>query len=144
MDEKTRNQVVVHYKDGSVLKGFTHDFTPLKNTFHLNVEMGPQAGEVRDVLVAELKAIFFVKSFEGNRTYVEKKLFEQVNDARLRGLKIRVEFKDGEVVRGISLGYSKGKRGFFLIPIDPECNNDRIYVLADACNKIQVGDLAKV
>jgi hypothetical protein len=142
MSNAIRNQVVVHYADGTLEKGYTHDFTPLKDSFHLNLEDGN--GDMKEVQVSDLKAIFFVKSFDGDRSYVEKKFFEQVDQSRFRGLKIRVVFNDGEIIRGISLGYNEKKKGFFLIPVDPECNNDRIYVVAAACKDIKVGEIAQV
>jgi hypothetical protein len=52
---------------------------------------------------------------------------------------MRVVFNDGEIIRGISLGYSEDKRGFFLLPVDPECNNDRIFIVSEACKDIKVG-----
>jgi hypothetical protein len=144
MDASTRNRVVVRFKDGKLLKGFTHDFTPIRDTFHLTIEAGNSEGSMEEINIDALKAIFFVKTLEGDRNYIEKKLFEQVDQSRLRGLKIRVEFEDGEVCRGISLGYNKNKKGFFMIPVDPDSNNDRIYVIADACKSVQVGEVAKV
>ena len=142
MSQGIRNQVVVRYLDGSIQKGYTHDFTPLRDSFHLTLEDG--SGQVLTIDVNELKAIFFVKTFAGDRNYVEKKFFEQVDQSRFRGLKLRVVFKDGEIIRGISLGYNENKRGFFLIPVDPDCNNDRIYIITSACKDIKVGEIAQV
>ena len=127
MANAIRNQVVVRYRDGGLRKGYTHDFTPLRDSFHLTLEDG--SGEILMVDISELKAIFFVKTFDGDRQYIEKKFFEQVDQSRFRGLKMRVVFNDGEIIRGISLGYNEKKKGFFLIPVDPECNNDRIYII---------------
>ena len=142
MSNSIRNQVVVRFRDGTLQKGYTHDFTPLRDTFHLTLEDG--SGEVLDINISQLKAIFFVKSFDGDRNYVEKKFFEQVDQSRFRGLKIRVVFEDGEIIRGISLGYTERKKGFFLIPVDPDCNNDRIYIISEACKDIKVGEIAQV
>ena len=142
MSNEIRNQVVVHFRDGSLQKGYTHDFTPLKESFHLTLEDG--SGEMMEIEISQLKAIFFVKTFDGDRAYVEKKFFEQVDQSRFRGLKMRVVFKDGEIIRGISLGYNENKKGFFLLPVDPECNNDRIYIIAEACKDIKVGEIAQV
>ncbi len=142
MSNAIKNQVVVHFRDGTLQKGYTHDFTPLNDSFHLALEDG--SGEIKEIGITQLKAIFFVKSFDGNRSYVEKKFFEQVDQSRFRGLKIRVVFNDGEILRGISLGYSDKKNGFFLIPVDPDCNNDRIFVVSEACKDIKVGEIAQV
>ena len=142
MSNEIRNQVVVHFRDGSLQKGYTHDFTPLKESFHLTLEDG--SGEMMEIEISQLKAIFFVKTFDGDRAYVEKKFFEQVDQSRFRGLKMRVVFKDGEIIRGISLGYNENKKGFFLLPVDPECNNDSIYIIAEAFKDINVGEIAQV
>jgi hypothetical protein len=137
-----RNQIVVHFKDGRVQKGFTHDFSPVKPTFHLTSEQETDKGKIYDVNCMDLKAIFFVKSLDGNKDYTEKKKFEEVDMSQLRGMKIKVEFKDGEIIRGISLGYSKNRKGFFIIPIDPQSNNERIYIVADALRDVKLGSAA--
>jgi len=140
--EKKRNLVVVHYKDGKLLKGYTYDFTALADVFHLTSEQEEDKGTVYDVNVTDLKAVFFVKTLDGSLDYKEKKKFEEVDTSRHRGLKIKIVFKDGEVVRGMSLGYSKGRKGFFLIPVDPDGNNERIWVVVDAVQEIRVGSAA--
>ncbi len=137
-----RNSVVVHFKDGTIIKGFTHDFLAERPLFHLHVERGPETGTVKEIKVAELKAIFFTKTLEGNSDYREKKRFEEIESTTYHGIKIRVEFKDGEIMRGMSLGYNKNKKGFFIIPVDPDSNNDRVYVVTDATVKIVVGPAA--
>jgi hypothetical protein len=138
-----RNSVVVHFKDGTILKGFTHDFLAERPFFHLHLERGPETGTVKEIKVAELKAIFFTKSYEGNKEYAEKKRFEEIESTIYHGIKIKIEFKDGEVMRGMSLGYNKTKKGFFIIPVDPEGNNERVYVVTDATTKIIVGPAAE-
>lgn len=134
-----RNNVVVHYKDGTIVKGYTHDFLPERPIFHLHVQRGTEAGKVREIKTQDLKAVFFTKTYEGNKEYQEKKRFEEIGEARFHGIKIKVQFKDGEIIRGISLGYNKMKKGFFIVPLDPLSNNERIYVVADAAANIAVG-----
>jgi hypothetical protein len=139
----TRNRVVAHFKDGRILKGFTHDFLPARGAFHLTSEMASEAGAVHDIKVSDLKALFFVKCLIGDSDYEARQEFDACDNAALRGLKIRVEFRDGEVLLGVSLGYNRSKPGFFLIPVDPEGNNQRVYVVADACRDVKVGAAAK-
>jgi len=138
-----RNKVVVHYSDGRLLKGYTHDFLPDKESFHLNTAMDPAVGTIHEVEISDLKAVFFVKSLEGNMAHVDRNKFEDVDAKALHGIKIRVTFKDGEILRGISLGYSKVKRGFFVVPVDPASNNDRIYIVANAASEVIVGPNAE-
>jgi hypothetical protein len=139
----THNRIVVHYKDGKLRKGYTHDFMPQKDSFHLISEQESDRGSVHVIRIADLKAIFFVKTLSGDRRHGEKPRFEEVDAARLRGIKIRIEFKDGEVVRGTTLGYNKANKGFFISDIDPQSNNERIYVLADAVKDVKLRDAAE-
>ena len=135
-----RNRVVVRFKDGRLLKGYTYDFTPVGETFHLKSGREKDTLEIR---VADLKALFFVRTLEGNKDYSEKSRFDEVDNPQLSGLKIKAKFSDGEVIRGTTQGYSKKRKGFFIFPVDPQSNNERIYVLADALHDVKVGAAAE-
>jgi hypothetical protein len=139
----TRNKVVAHFNDGRLLKGYTHDFIPDKESFHISEGLEPGSGTIHEVKVSDLKALFFVKSFEGNPEYVEKNAYADADAATLHGIKIKVEFSDGEVMRGLSLGYTKAKKGFFIIPVDSQSNNERIYVVAASTARVIVGPEAE-
>jgi hypothetical protein len=39
----------------------------------------------------------------------------------------------------LSLGYNKAKKGFFIVPIDPQSNNDRIYIVASSTAQVILG-----
>jgi hypothetical protein len=138
-----RNRVVVRFNDGKLLKGYTHDFLPEKEIFHLIEDVSSGAGTSHEIKVPDLKAVFFVKTFGGNKDYNEKKSFKDVNAAALHGIKIKVTFKDGEVLCGLSLGYNKTKKGFFIVPLDPLSNNDRIYIVAASTIDVVVGPAAE-
>jgi hypothetical protein len=138
-----RNRIVAHFKDGRLLKGYTHDFTPVKDTFHLTSELEKDKGQIYEVFCPNLKAIFFVKTLAGNVNYKEKKSFKEVDASGLRGIKIKIEFNDGEVMCGISLGYSKKRKGFFIVPVDPQSNNERVYVIASAVKDVKLGSAAE-
>jgi hypothetical protein len=126
-----------------LLKGFTHDFTPVKDTFHLTSELENDKGQIYEVFCPNLKAIFFVKTLLGNKGYKEKKRFNEVDTSGMRGIKIKIEFSDGEVMCGISLGYSKKRKGFFIVPVDPKSNNERVYVIASAVRDVKLGSAAE-
>ena len=130
-----RNRIVARFKSGRMLKGYTHDLKQMVEVFHL-VDL---AGATHEIRCADLKAVFFVKTFEGRRQYVEKTKFSQVDCTALRGLKMKLTFTDGELIRGFSLGYGRDRKGFYLIPIDPASNNERIYVVADAVREVKLG-----
>jgi hypothetical protein len=128
--------VVARFVDGRVLKGTTHDFAPHKPAFHLTVWDAP-AARALTIPVGALKALFFVRTYEGDAKHVENGDLETVKG---QGRKIVVTFADGEVVRGFTTGYSKDKQGFFVIPVDPKSNNSRVYAVTAAVKKVEWAD----
>ena len=125
--------VVARFVDGRVLKGTTHDFAPNKTEFRL-YERGDERSRAVAVSVGSLKAIFFVKSFEGDSSHQVNYSFERAGG---QGRKMRVRFNDGELMAGLTMGYNAKKQGFFLIPADPHGNNHRVYVLNSAVAKFE-------
>jgi hypothetical protein len=130
------SSVVVRFADGRVLKGTTQDFAPHKAVFHLAVK-GEPAAKALAIPVASLKALFFVRSYEGNPKHVE---VLDLDTATGHGRKIVVTFTDGEVISGFTTGYSKDKPGFFVIPGDPKTNNARVFVVAGSVKKVEWAD----
>ncbi len=133
------NRIVVRFKNGNVLKGITHDFVPEKPKFHLI----HQDGHTEEIDTEALKAVFFVKSYEGNSQYQEVKGFSKVDPVTFRGMKIKVTFIDNETIYGSTLGYNKNRKGFFIFPADPDSNNIRIYVVASAVKEVKLGSQAE-
>jgi len=84
----------------------------------------------------ELKAVFFVKTFEGNPGYNKKKEFEA--DKTVIGRKIRVIFKDGEVLVGTTQGYQPNRPGFFIQIVDPQSNNERCFIISAATQEVSL------
>lgn len=126
----------MRFVDGRVLKGTTQDFSPHKSSFHLALSDDPNARAL-NVPLGALKAVFFVRTYEGNREHVENR---DLTSAKGQGRKILVTFADGEVLGGFTTGYSKDKQGFFVIPVDPKTNNTRIYVVTAAVKTIAWAD----
>jgi hypothetical protein len=132
------SSVVARFVDGRVLKGTTHDFAPQKASFHLSQPDNPAARALA-VSVGALKALFFVRSYEGNPKHVEGDDFEK---AKGQGRRIVVTFTDGEVLCGFTTGYAKDKQGFFVIPVDPASNNTRVYVVTASVQRVEWADTA--
>lgn len=65
-------KVVVRIADGRILKGFTQDFFPNRDRFHLHPAEGTQ-GKKTEIFLGDLKAVFFVRDFAGNPQYDERK-----------------------------------------------------------------------
>ena len=126
-------KVVARYADGRVIKGFTQDFFPNKDCFHLILDDNRRTVEV---FVRRLKAVFFVRDLSGNSQYQERKRYLQGENPG--GVKLEVTFVDNEVLVGSTPpGYDPKRQGFFLTPADPESNNLRVFVVASAVKGVR-------
>lgn len=125
-------KVVARYRDGRVLKGHTRSFDPNRPDFRLHVLGTEETAVPGTVLVSDLKAVFFVRDFEGNKAYNETKGFEK----RPAGRIVEVTFFDGERLLGTSLTYDATRPGFFLFPADPLSNNERVFVVRGATIRV--------
>jgi small nuclear ribonucleoprotein (snRNP)-like protein len=129
-----QNKIVVRFQDGRILKGQTGDFLPTKPVFHLALADAARDAKPLEVQIAEIKAIFFVKDFAGNRE--RQKVQEFPAGKAVVGRKIRVVFQDGETLVGTTQGYDATRPGFFVIPADPASNNDRCFVVTRATKQV--------
>ena len=124
-----------HRRDGRVVKGFTLDFTPVKQVFHV---ISPEdETRVEEVCTGDLKAVFYVRTFEGNPGHEGPNGTLEELVRTTPGRKLKVTFADGEVIYGTTNGYSPARPGFFLTPIDPEGNNERAYVYTAATTSVE-------
>jgi hypothetical protein len=129
-----QNKIVVRYLNGNVLKGFTTDFMPNKEMFHLALADAQPGAPLVTVKISECKALFFVRDFDGNAAYHDRKEFDPTKNAG--GRKIKVVFKDSETLIGTTQGYDPGRQGFFFFPADPASNNERGYVVNAATKEV--------
>jgi hypothetical protein len=84
---------------------------------------------VEDVSTKDAKAVFFVKTFDGDLRH--RALHFHEHAPIVAGLWVRVYFYDGEMIEGI-ISNTKDfvlETGFFLRPTDPNGNNRLVYVL---------------
>lgn len=126
------NRIVARFQDGRLMKGFTTDFLPTKDHFHMTRQEEGAGAKPVDVRVPELKAVFFVKGFEGDPQH------HRINepDQGGPGRRLRIVFKDGEVMVGTTQGYDRSRPGFFVIPVDTAGNNERCFVVAAATQEV--------
>jgi hypothetical protein len=133
---KEHVKVVVHFIDDILVKGYVNDFNANRPSFHLFESItGSSLNQPILLVMKEIKAVFFVKTFEGNKGYLERKEF--IEDDRVLGRRVEVTFIDGEVIRGSTVDYDPLLSGFFLIPADPNSNNIQIFVVSNAVMKIR-------
>jgi hypothetical protein len=139
---KTGLKVVARLRDGKIVKGFVDtipasDFDALlqESSFSLPREIGLRSAESSETLslsLDSLKALFFVKSFEGHHDYKEVKFFEK--NPPIKGLWVRVKFYDDEFLEGVVRNSVQflTEPGFFLKPPDLQSNNEILYVIKNS------------
>jgi len=121
-------KAVAKFKDKSTKKGVVIDFYPDKSPFKLQL----LNNRIETIEMEDLKAIFFVKSFQGNKNHITR--YQDPNP--WGGKKIQVDFTDGETIIGHAMHYGLGHHGFFLIPADHGNNNEEIFVITSATKQI--------
>jgi len=117
-------KVVLRYRDGRTERAELEPIDPNREVLVARDD----DGEPAEVPFAELKAVFFP------RTDPDDDSLEPAS-----GMRIAVEFNDGEVIRGAA-HYNPERNGFFLFP-DDRSRNDRIFVVNSAIASIEVEKL---
>jgi hypothetical protein len=125
---RSPGRVVARYADGRLLKGYA-DFDPEQPSFRL-VALGGPEGEGVEVRVKDLKALFFVRTFDGDPRHDESKDLYQPRPSGTR--KVRVAFRDGEELVGYTRQLDRYPAGLFFTPLDPRSNNLRVFAVLDA------------
>jgi hypothetical protein len=128
------NKVVARYANGRLTKGTTLDFSPGKDVFHVIDVSAPTGTHPVEIRTKELKALFFVKDLVGDPN---REATAPPGPPRpAAGRRVRVVFRDGEVMVGTTTGYQPDRPGFFLEPVDSSRNEERCYVVARAARQV--------
>lgn len=136
-----RDMVVIQFGDRTV-KGYTdiHDW-PAGQSVDLSARppiFRPIGGNgPEDIPLDGVKAIFFVKSFEG-KWHDDLRFHDHLPAPDC--LWVRVTFHDGEIIEGLIANDQNFviRSGFYMAPIDPEGNNWLIYVLKNKLKELQI------
>ncbi len=118
------------------MKGVTNNFSPTKDFFHFIPIDASLESKPLELNTIDLKALFFVKDFDGKPAYNEKREFDSTKPLVER--KIRVVFKDGELMVGTTNGYHRNRQGFFINPVDSNSNNERCFVFSAATKEVSL------
>jgi predicted RNA-binding protein len=85
-----------------------------------------------------LKAVFFVKDFIGDKDHKKVRTFNVDLKITPSQRKLIVNFKDGEHLYCTSHSYGRYKVGFFVYPVDPKDNSERIFVINSAVDSVRL------
>jgi len=139
-----REKMVMRLNDGSLLKGYLKDFAPTQADVIVEEAEG---AKTRPVRIEEVKAVFFVRSFEGDNTYREKKAY---GISKPKGQKVLIKFRDNEFLVGFLDGdvpwdkgfflsrQDRGVKGFYILPVDEDANNIRVFVVTSSVIDVTV------
>ncbi len=143
----TEERVAARFNSGKVLKGWVKDFTADSDMVFLDEA---ESGMNHIIPINDLKALFFIRTFEGDRDYRDKKAFG-VSSSSSKGRKVFIKFKDKESLVGFIDGevpFQKGftlvkpdgteDTGFFLAPSDADSNNIKVFVVGSAIENVTI------
>jgi len=141
-------KVVAHLRNGEVVKGHLEVASPAdaeklldqafsSSTCQVPIRL-PASGDDVSVALEELKALFFVRTFEGRKEHREVRFFEK--NPPIKGLWVGVRFYDGEYLEGIVRNalYLLVSPGFILKPPDAESNNQSLYIVKHSLTEFRV------
>jgi hypothetical protein len=128
MDEKRK--VILRKLNGEVLKGYIEGTPDLLTADQLTI-VSLTEQEIQ-ISKRDVKALFFVRKFSGDKEYSEVKFFE--SQPKIDGLWVRLHFLDSESIEGIVANTIKFlvEDGFYLKPPDPNSNNRLMFVVKSA------------
>lgn len=121
-----RRRLVARPLEGEPLCGICFALNIRGDGFHLDLvdRKGQPLGETRRINFRDLKAVYYVKSFDG---HFDRSASYQ--DPHAMGAPVVVEFKDGELLRGHTFAnYNANLPRFFVIPEDTDSNNISVLV----------------
>jgi hypothetical protein len=119
-------KVVVRYKDGKTLAGFGDSF--VAGEAEILVQDLNEA--IHRVPLSDVKMVCFVRTFGTDPAETHRPAGRVLYQA-IPGNRVRVAFRDGEVLEGVTSLQSRPTRGFFLTPLNPHGNNLGVYVNMD-------------
>lgn len=133
-----KKKVVVKYQNGEIIKGWVEDFRPDKKLFILFPLIEYNEEDIIEINFNSLKAVFFVKDFIGDKNYKKIRTFNVEFKITPSHRKLIINFIDGEHLYGKSHSYGRYKIGFFVYPIDPRDNSNRIFVVHKAIESVRL------
>ena len=129
-------RVVVALLDRKRERGLVYGFKPFGDGFTLHPADDTAKQKGRFIDFRTCKAIYFVRSLEGNRAFKENKL--TLPPTYRQGTKVSIDYPDGERTVGTTEGFNPARVGFFMYPADPKSNNTEVFVITANTDEIRL------
>jgi hypothetical protein len=121
-----RPKIIARTRGGKCFKGYLKDGRFLTRGI---LRMTTLDGQELPVDLSQLKGVFFVRDFKGNKDYLESKIL--TSDPAQLGLRVRLRFEDNETMEGVVENHLDliQSNAFFFWPADPKANNTLVFVV---------------
>ena len=106
---------------------------PTRPTFHVR----PPEGRAAEVKLKDLKALFFVRSLDGDMARHEVHALDPADPRSKGSTPVALHFPAGEVMIGLTNRFPPNRPFFFIVPVDASSNNIRILVNRSAIKKME-------
>jgi len=134
VSNSTTKKVYVRRLDHQLLAGYVAPQTYLRPE---GIELIDRSAQVTTIPYERIKAIYFVREFEGDPE-ADKKVF--ASRPKLDGLWIRLKFRDGELLEGVLPNnlLLMSEHGLTLTPPEANSNTHRVFVPRAALEDLKV------
>lgn len=125
-----RQRLVAHLVSGETVQGYCFRLNLEEKDFRIDLadNHGELTGGAKVISFGELKALYYVKSFDGHFDKAQ-----EFPELKPEGSAVVVRFKDGELLRGYTLQpYRKTEARFHVIPEKKDANEISILVESSA------------
>jgi hypothetical protein len=131
----TNKKILLRRFERESLAGFVNPQSYLQAD---GIEVLTSAGSLLLVPYPEVKAVHFVRDFDGGEPSAESRLFQ--NRPKMNGIWIRMRFRDGELADGLIPNnlLQIEPQGFTFIPPNAGANNQKVFVPRAALADVQV------
>jgi hypothetical protein len=134
-------RVIVVFTNGREVAGEALFFNPQKMAFPFQFKNAQGKLVAQDVSLGDVKKILFLKKEPGTESRIHSEKIEDSHYASSVSFRLLVEFLDGEILVGTSIKSATEDKGFFLVPMNPAENSERIYINSAAVKTVQKGRL---
>jgi hypothetical protein len=126
---------VVHRFDREPMAGYVNPQDWLKPE---GLEVLSQDGVLLNIAYLEVKAVCFVKDWDGPSPFQERRRF--ANRPKSEGLWVQAQFRDNDIQEGILVNdLAQGEPfGFLIVPPEAVANNQRIFLPRAALKALRV------
>lgn len=131
----TTKQAYLRRLDSSFVEGYVSPQTFQRPD---GVEILTRSAQVSLVPYREIRAVYFVREFQGPPDVDEKRVFQ--SRPKLDGLWVRLTFHDGEVFEGVIANdlLQLGEHGVTFSPPDANSNTQRVFVPKQTLKALKV------